>query len=150
MNKINKKIYRTIEFQNLIVALAFCLVCLIVFGALHISFLLRHNEKVMQILSILPCIIFLICTVWGAVSLISMTIKSSKYVFCEASDFSIAPDSKTLKGFFAINVSIENKIYTTKPIMNIDNFAKAEELKKIEIGIIEKDGESEIIVIKPN
>ncbi len=51
---------------------------------------------------------------------------------------------------FAINVVVDGKNYTSVRIVSANDFARAEELKKIEIGILEQNGKTKIVVVKPN
>lgn len=153
MKKINKKIYQTIDFQSSAIMLACLLGMFLFLMSICIPPLIIYYDKIFFGCIVFEGLIFILFIAWYATKLALLTIQSNKFLFYESAEFSIVPDSVSFKGrFFAIRVVVNDKIYVTGSVLNAKQFARAQELKKIEIGVIEgiTEEDNKIIVVKPN
>lgn len=153
MKKINKRIYQTIDFQRSAIILAFLLGSFLFIMSIYVPLLIIYYDNILLGIAIFQGLAYVLFIAWYATKLAVLTIQSNKFLFYESAEFSIVPDSMSFKGhFFAINVVVNDKKYVTDTIINANQLARAQELKKIEIGVIEgiTEEDNKIVVVKPN
>lgn len=151
MKKIDKKIYKTIDFQANALTFALIFGGFLLLLITYVALLINFHPEAFVVFVILHLSLFFGFALWFAIQLILLSAKSGKFSYYESSEFSIVPDSMSFRGgFFCVQVVVDGKTYTTERVVNANNFARATELNKLEIGVIEKDDEIEVVVVKPN
>lgn len=151
MSKINKKIYDTIDFQIDLIMLARAFGVFLVSLVMYVCLLIFWFVAPLLFAAIIQCGVTLGFVLWYTVKLIRLMNKSNEYTYCETSEFNIAREDYSISDrLFAINVIVDGGKYTSARIVSAKDFARAEELKKIEIGILEQNGKTNIVVVKPN